>query len=375
VRGAIHRFLDENLLTIANVTPSEVAAGQITQATKTVSSGGAAGTPGGTYTGLVELQWVVKISSVGGGTSIGQAQYQYSTDGGATFSVAATTAASVSLESGVTFAWTAAVSGPDFALHDEWRFKTLLPHGVAAMLDFQDRNLYYESVDDANEVFFTVDLGAQEVVRSWVIMDHNLTDDAVGTVKGHTTNSFGAPTHNLTPTYATPHMGTYVRGAGTGASLPTACRYWRFGFSDPTNPDGVIRIGKMYLGSYKQCLSRPSTVLPYQPEQIKNGFNIEGSRGFRRESVEAVRQRFPLLFPRISTADKDMFVEMKNNVWNATEKLHIPLIWIPDHREIHNMHMCWLDNFGPVSMTNKLPSSTDESRWNVPMTFLEVVKL
>jgi hypothetical protein len=68
VRGAIHRFLDENLLTIANVTPSEVAAGQITQATKTVSSGGAAGTPGGTYTGLVELQWVVKISSVGGGT-------------------------------------------------------------------------------------------------------------------------------------------------------------------------------------------------------------------------------------------------------------------------------------------------------------------
>jgi hypothetical protein len=26
-------------------------------------------------------------------------------------------------------------------------------------------------------------------------------------------------------------------------------------------------------------------------------------------------------------------------------------------------------------MTNKLPSSTDESRWNVPMTFLEVVKL
>jgi hypothetical protein len=70
-----------------------------------------------------------------------------------------------------------------------------------------------------------------------------------------------------------------------------------------------------------------------------------------------------------------MFVEMKNNVWNATEKLHIPLIWIPDHREIHNMHMCWLDNFGPVSMTNKLPSSTDESRWNVPMTFLEVVKL
>jgi hypothetical protein len=373
--GAIHRFLDENYLTSSNTTPSEVAAGQLTNATKTISSGGAAGSPTGTYTGLTERQWIVKISSVSGGTSIGQSQYIFSSDGGQTYSSAATTAGSVVLAFGVSFSFTAAISGPDFALNDEWRFKTLLPHGVSAMLDFQDRNLYYESVDDANEVVFTIDLGVNRVVRAFALVDHNLSETAVITLKGNTTPVFGSPAIDVTPTYSSPSFVKFISGTGTAASLPASCRYWRVGITDVDNADGKIRIGKMYLGQYKQILSRATTILPYQPDQLKNGFNIESSRGFRRESVEATRQRHPLVFHRINTADKNVLMAMKDNVWNVTQKLHIPLIWVPDHRDTATLYVCWLDSFGPPALTNRVPSLTDGYKYTVPMTLLEVVKL
>lgn len=360
-----HRFLFDIGLTETNITPSDLDSGQLTQAIKEISVGGAAGKTSGTFTGTTELSWVVEVNDTSGGTSIGQAKFRYSKDAGQTWAVSGltTSTTAVVLELGISFAWTAAASGADFASGDKWTFKTILPHGIEAMLDYQARNRSFRFKDATGTKTLLVDYGAAgRSVRSVMLLDHNLSSSASVVLKGNATASWLAPPVVKSVPWTKGSMGAFFEGGWY--------RYWLLEITDSKNADAVIQIGKLWIDAYFQ--PSLSSHIPWQPETQKHGWRVESARRVVRESVEARTKVFPLSWTRLKTqADVDGFRNLRDTCWNtdAAVKLNRPLIFVPDHLTPSDAYICFLDAFRDPQ------TQIGPDRWTVEMTLSEVVKL
>jgi hypothetical protein len=335
-----HRFLYANLLTASNVTPNSVATGFITQGIKEIGIGGAIGRPGGAYSGLVDREWVVEIDSVAGGAAIGQATFRYSTDGGATWAASgqATNTTAVALTLGVTFAWIAAVTGADFAPGDRWRFKTILPRGLDAALDFQDRNRSYRTLDVTGMKTLDIDLGAPAPARCAMLLDHNFTSSVTVTVKGNVSASWGTPPVNEVLAYAAQKMGAFF----TGGSY----RHWRIELTDAANGAGYLDVSTLFLGDYLELSTRKLSHVPWGQRRMVAGLVTESEMGYRRQTVEAVYEEFPLRYDFLAPDEYDALVAMRDAVWDASARINRPLIFVPDAALPSVAYLCYLDPDG-----------------------------
>ena len=311
-----HRFLYKNLITIANATMSDVWAGRISQGTKDVSVGGAGGRAGGVYTGLTELQVVVQIDDVSAGASIGTATFKVSYDGGTTWYAGgqATSTSHVTLPggSGLTFVFSAAASGADFALGDRWRFK-----------------------DASGTKTLLIDHGTPTAADACFLLSHNLPAGATLTIQRNATDAWGAPSVSQVVPWAAGKMGLLAAALGT---YP----YSRLVIV----PSGTAAPeGKPYLGASLELAAHGLSRLPWEQTAEWYGAKSEGPYGTRRASVESRPERFPLNWPVLTLAEYDQLVVMRNACWDVDGGIYTPILFVPDSTLPAQVHACAVEAF------------------------------
>ncbi len=89
----------------------------------------------------------------------------------------------------------------------------------------------------------TADLGSAIEIKGFGIKGHNFQNDAVLKLQANTTNSFVSPSFSVTIPITTDLIMGYFSSAQT-------YRYWRIYIEDIDNPDGYVKIGRPFLGSY-----------------------------------------------------------------------------------------------------------------------------
>jgi len=104
-------------------------------------------------------------------------------------------------------------------------------------------------------ITINIDLGSAREVKALVLYDHNLTSAATITLIGVDPTIL-----NESVTWAADKILHYLAAA-------TTKRYWQIQITDDTNPDGYIRIGELFMGSYME-LSKHYT------EGYSKGFSL-----------------------------------------------------------------------------------------------------
>jgi hypothetical protein len=154
------------------------------------------------------------------------------------------------------------------------------------------------------ETWRSAGVGTQEIVIQandltdapdvFAILNHNLTEDAVVTLYGSTTNNFASPALTISFTWHEKHM-VITQDFGT------TYEYYKIKIIDPTNPCGYFEIGRIVAG-----LAFTFSV----NEDITDDFNIGTddlaykmkSEGFFRASNERVKvDRLQIRFDRLRT--------------------------------------------------------------------------
>ena len=248
----LSRFIYDNLITAESMfSVSSVESGLVTAALKE-GTGSAVMSPSGSYSGTVDLEYVVEIDSIAGGAEVGQATFRWSDDGGSTWDASGvtTSTANTLLNNGVNVKWTSG-SGADFVVGDKWYLKGINSFSAGKMIDY-DRDTRYRSdtLDAPNTI--AVDFGSAQEVKVLVVFDHNFTNAATLTLEADDAATFdsdgGSPQFSEAVTWNDEKIVHYL-------SVATTKRHFRLQVADAGNTDGYIEVGEFFLGAYLQ-LSR-----------------------------------------------------------------------------------------------------------------------
>lgn len=240
------RFLYNNLITSdAILTASNERAGQVGLAVK-VGQGSASLQASGPYTGARPGQYIVEIDSTAAGAGVGQATFRWRPTSTAVWSASgvATATTPVALEHGLTVIWTAG-GGTDLVVGDYWTITVDKPYGKARLLDL-DRDTEWRSADASGWVTLDIDFGAAQTVDVVAFCDHNITAGQNIQIAG---DSVTPPVYGVAPVseQVAAQSQNVLRYLTT---TPRTYRYWRLSLYDGGNPDGYLRIGELYLGTY-----------------------------------------------------------------------------------------------------------------------------
>lgn len=104
----------------------------------------------------------------------------------------------------------------------------------------------YRSNNVVTGIALTCDggIGTNIFLDTFIMKSHNLTTSAVVTLIGDDDPAFGSPGFNETFAMTTDDF-VYI---APDAPI-TGFRYWRLNIDDPTNPDGIIKIGVVAFGA------------------------------------------------------------------------------------------------------------------------------
>lgn len=289
------RFLYNNLITAESmIAVSSLKTGLVTTALKS-GTGSAVIVTAGTYTGTVDLEYVVEIDAKNTG-EIGSSTFKWSDDGGVTWDETghATSTVAHTLNNGVTVCWVAG-TGDDFILGDKWYFKGINSFKAGNMIDC-DRDTRYRSAALGAPNTITISLGSALEVQALVIFDHNLVSPSTITIEFDSSTAFsGGNYHVETVTWVSGkilHYLTHVAGERTR-------QYWRINITNAANPDTYIEIGDLFLGTYLE-LSRnyiegftkemnfltESNITPYGVERSRF-YNSQYTFGFEFDLMTA----------------------------------------------------------------------------------------
>ena len=138
------RFIYDNLISSESmISVSSLRGGMVTGAKKE-GTGSAVITVAGAFTGPIDLEYIIEIDGIGGGTEVGQATFKWSDGGGIWNATLVTTPAiATALNYGITILFTGG-AGADFALADRWYFKGINLFNAAKTID-RDRDTSYRS--------------------------------------------------------------------------------------------------------------------------------------------------------------------------------------------------------------------------------------
>lgn len=108
--------------------------------------------------------------------------------------------------------------------------------------DYQLTKKYWATGDTAEWV--KIDGLASEAITASIayVAGHNLTSAATVAIQGNDTDAWGAPTVN--------EAMTWWSGVIWKAFTSDDLEFWRWTFADAANPDTVIKIGRLGLGTY-----------------------------------------------------------------------------------------------------------------------------
>lgn len=144
---------------------------------------------------------------------------------------------------------------------------------------------------DASAQTITIDLGAAMTISVAAILSHNFTSSATIVVAANDSDSWGSP--------ATSQTIVFNAGIALKFFVSTSYRYWQFQITDPTNPDGYLSMGRLWLGSY--ITIDPSSLLNFSVIKTRSDNVIHGRNRQKYASIGAVWRAFNLSFPPSDT--------------------------------------------------------------------------
>jgi hypothetical protein len=336
------------------ITATSQATG-LTSKPQKEGAGAAAASLSGTFNGTDNLDYYIEIESTG---EIGAATFKWSDDGGVTFDATGVTTSTspVALNNGVSIAWTQG-AGNDVVIGDNWRFKAYLPYHRNKVLD-RDRDTEWRSSSAAGQTL-TFDLGTAQTPRALVILDHNLQASASIRLQGATVSNFAA----LVADYAVP----WTTGAilyFLGEPLQSA-RYWRVQLSDPSNPDGYLRIAELFLGDYTR-LSRTFSLGDLRGK-LRMGQRTQMLSGKFYGAVNTVVHAFDLSWVRLSQTDRDLLVAVFDALNDLDNRQVLPVFFSPMSTDLTQIYLCeWSDQQVVATGETDAPE-----RFTVPVRLIE----
>jgi len=134
--------------------------------------------------------------------------------------------------------------------------------------------------------FWKWDLGAAANVDYMVLWNHNLTSGATLAFQGHTSDDWGSPGVNVTPTYNAEYL--VHKLAST-----TSKRWWRVTATNAANPDGYVEAGHAFLGSYFEFTRTYNVKQPAYIDPSTVRFSVGGQMvSCRRSAYQTMSYEF-----------------------------------------------------------------------------------
>jgi hypothetical protein len=340
--------------TDAGITATSQATGATSKPQKE-GSGAAGAFLSGTFNGTNNLDYYIEIESTG---EIGTATFKWSDDGGATFDATGvgTSTSPVTLNNGVQIFWTQG-AGDDVVAGDNWRFKAYLPYHRNKLLD-RDRDTEWRSSSAAGQTL-TFDLGAAQTPRALVLLDHNLQAGASVRLQGASDSGFAS----IVADYAVPYQSGSILYF-LGDPLASA-QYWRVQLSDPSNPDGYLRLSEVFLGDYTR-LSRTFSLGDLRGK-LRMGQRSQMLSGKYYGAVNAVVHAFDLSWVRLSQTDRDLLVDVFDALNDLENRQVLPVFFSPMSTDLSQIYLCeWSDQQVVATGETDAPE-----RFTVPVRLVE----
>jgi hypothetical protein len=234
--GAL-RFLYDNKVTAAMITPDSQATGIVSGVDMTQGTGSATMYATGAFSGADDEIYIVQCDSITGGVSIEQATFRWKHAGDAAWAATGVTASATltTLDNAVQVAFLAG-TGNDFALYDKWQFTATATWRPQTLID-RDRDTVFRSGATKNLV---INLGSAKQITAFALFDHNLVaGQTVLKLQGHTANSWGSPAYDSSNLTITDPLVLY---------LDKTYQYWRVVITD--SGISYAEIAELFLGTY-----------------------------------------------------------------------------------------------------------------------------
>lgn len=157
---------------------------------------------------------------------------------------------------------------------------------VASNIQDQRLSMVWRSTSPSNQTVI-INLGSAKDISIAAILNHNITSAATITIDANTSNSWGSP--------ATTKTITYNAGIMLNFFSSVSYQWWRFSIDDPTNVDGYIEAGKLWLGDYIDI--DPSSLNDFSVRKNRNDKVKHGEGGQKFASIGIGWKEFEFTFP------------------------------------------------------------------------------
>jgi len=149
-----------------------------------------------------------------------------------------------------------------------------------------------------------IDLGAAAAITTAAVMGHNLGASAVTTIAGGTSASVFTTAVSI------------AHNAGTMLAFFTTktFRYWKYSITNPSNVDGYIEVGRLWLGTY--ITVSPSSLLDFRVVKRRSDMVTIGKNRQKYASIGEGWRRFELSFPPTTTTTLTAIQTMYDTVGN-----------------------------------------------------------
>lgn len=345
------RFMADNRVEVEMVTVSSAALGSVGEAVP-VAYGGGLCYAQGLYSGQEALeQFRIEIDSTDAGDGVGEATFAWR--GGDATSWEATqvptSSTPITLRDGVQVRF----AGDGFQKADYWLIHAARDRGRAALLDRRP-DVYWEA-EGCTDESITVDLGTPTQIKCLVLGDHNLSAAAVVTLMADDAADWDTPAYSQAVSVSDRHLCAF---------LDQTYRYWRVSIQDPTNPDGVIRVGELYLGGFFEPSWGFSKSGGDTREAARQDQSVDG--GLVGGQVGSTGRVWNLQFPWLTDADMDAFDDIFGRVNNRASRLLLPLWFCPDSDRPQEVYYVFWDRQQPRARV-EAPGRI----WSMPISLRE----
>ena len=298
------RFMHTNMITAASMlAPSSNAVGVLSNAQKEGSGSGSLQTAGD-HTAASELIYLVVIDLAG---EVGVATFKWSDDDGAAFDATGvlTSTSAVALNNGISAIF-AGGTGADFVLADLWRFRALLPHGKAKLIDLDPDTEWRSASSIASAINVVVDFASAKAPDALVVHKHNFSSGATIRLQADDASDFSSLGVDEAVSWAT---GSIIHYPST---TPRSFRYWRLRVTDAANADGYLRIAGLFLGGYTEPVR--SVALGHRRSRQRLADRRQMLSGRWSGGLNAVAEVFELNWTRLAAAERTALLDVYNSL-------------------------------------------------------------
>jgi hypothetical protein len=253
------RLYYDNLLTLSRFSAFQVAGGATAQQPASFqiapyNGGTVLVTTGGAYTGVIERDYLIEVTSSTDGT-FPNTRWRWSDSGGVVWNqenLIPISGTPVSMSFGLTITFTTSGPGPQFVTGDFWVGRALLPYGIGKALDGQ-RDTEYRSgtLPSGSTLSLGFDLGSAQTPQAFFAADANWPSNATMTWRAHATTLFQEP---AAFTQAVTVRTSFQAELMTGGAF----RYWWLRIILGGTALTYLRLSELFLGQGTSLAQAPT---------------------------------------------------------------------------------------------------------------------